>query len=245
MKKVLLVALFVITLSLTGCDQVESTITDLQDKVTDVKTDVTETIEDVQEVATSLEEAETTIEELTTTLETASAALEEQAVLIAALQEQNATLLEEVNLTNTKIKNALSRDNWAVRKTRYDDSWNPFEAEYCFGVFDEDWSTITASDYTHNTGLKFIITIEQVQWGTEVFAKDSCGNYSEFILDDSSYGLYSTPAGFFEVGETYEVVFYKEIYFTVSQLGLLPLADMGDFGAYPTDLSGIVSSKVE
>ncbi|AIO17925.1 Chromosome partition protein Smc [Candidatus Izimaplasma bacterium HR1] len=245
MKKVLLVALLAITLTLTGCDQVEDTVTDLQDKITTVTTDL-------QTAVDAMGELETTITTLQTNLTTAGETitnLESNVVGVNANLEDAEARIEELEAelaqTNNKIKNALNRENWDIRKERYDASWAAYDAEYCFGVFDEDWSTITANDYTHNTGLKFIITIEQVQWGTEIFVKDSCGNYSEFIYSESSYSMYSTPASFFEVGETYEVVLYKEIYFTEYQLGLLPLTDMGEMGAYPTDLSGIVSTKIE
>lgn len=238
MKKVLLVLLLVFTFTLTGCDQVEETVTDLQTKLTDVTTDLSDATSTITDLQTTLTTANETITSLETSIEEADAALEASNARIAELEAQSA-------LTNTKIKNALNRDSWLTRKTRYNADWSSYEAEYCFGVFNEDWSTIVANDYTHNTGLKFVITIEQVLFGTEVYVKDSCGNYSEFIFDDSSYGLYSTPANFFEAGATYEVVLYKETYFMTPQLGLLPLVDMADFGQYPTDLSGIVSTKQE
>ena len=232
MKKLLVVALLAITLTLTGCDQVEGTVTDLQTKLTTVT-------DDLSTAVTTLETANTAITTLQTSLDEATTSLEASDARIAALEA-------ELNLTNSKIKNALNRDSWLTRKTKYNADYSSYEAEYCFGVMDEDWSTITANDYTHNTGLKFVITIEQSStfMGTsEVFVKDSCGNYSEFIYADSSYSLYSTPADLFEVGATYEVVLYKEVYFTTYQLGLLPLTDMEAYGAYPTDQSGIVSTK--
>ena len=245
MKKVLLVALFVITLTLTGCDQVESTVTDLQSKLTTVTEDLTDaadTIADLETSLTTMQDSLTTASETITNLEAnvvgVNANLEEA-------EERIAELESELALTNTKIKNALNRDNWDIRKTKYNPDYSTYEAEYCFGVFDEDWSTITANDYTHNTGLKFEITVLQVQWGTEIFVTDSCGNYSEFIFDESSYGLYSAPLGYFEVGETYEVVLYKEVYFMEPQLGFLPAADMAEYGAYPEDLSALVINKIE
>lgn len=126
----------------------------------------------------------------------------------------------------------------------YNPDYSAFDAEYCFGIFNEDWTQEVSSDYTHNGGLKFVITIENIQWGTEIFAKDSCGNYSDFVYQNSQYSLYSMPVGLLEVGKTYEVVLYEETYFTLPQLGLLPLSEMGDFGAYPEDLSGIVFEEV-
>ncbi len=234
MKKLFTLSLLVLGLALTGCTEG----TENDDNLTELETQVTE-------LSSKLDTQETQITGLETDLETATTDLTAAEELIAELQEQNAALQSGINLTNSKIKNALNRDSWLTRKVKYNADFSSYEAEYCFGIFDEDWTAETASDYTHETGLKFVITVEQIQWGTEVFVKDSCGNYSEFIYENSSFGLYSTPVDFFEVGKTYEVVLYKEVYFTVAQLGLLPVASMGDFGAYPTDLSAIVSTEVE
>jgi outer membrane murein-binding lipoprotein Lpp len=228
MKKLALLVLVAVgVFTLSGCVDTDTITEDanaLSDKVTALETKI-----DAQK---------TTVIALETEIAAANDYIDE-------LEAQSAALLSKVNETNTKIKNALNRDTWVDRKVKYNADYTSYDAEYCFGIFDEDWSTITANDYTHNTGLKFVITIEQVVWGTEVFAKDSCGNYSEFIFDNSSYGLYSVPVDFFETGKTYEVVLYKETYFTTPQLGLLPAADMGDFGAYPTDLTAIVKTEVQ
>lgn len=228
MKKVVsLLVLLLAVFTLTGC--VDTEAIDAEQKA-------------LEDKITALEEKVTTAQ---TEIDAAEASMVTANEYIDALEAQNAALEAKINETNSKIKNALNRDSWSVRKTRYNADYTSYEAEYCFGAFDEDWSTIAANDYTHNTGLKFQITVEQIVWGTEMFVKDSCGNYSEFIFDASSYGLYSVPADMFEVGKTYDVVLYKEAYFTSNQLGLLPKADMGDFGAYPADLSAIVATEVQ
>ena len=238
MKKVLLGLLLVLTLTLTGCDQVEESVTDLQSKLTTVTTDLSDAVDTIDDLDETLETANTTITELQTSLTDATTALTTAQAEIAALEA-------EVNLTNAKIKNALSRDTWTERKVTYNADWSANNAEYCFGIFDTDWSTLDADDYTHNGGLKFVLTIESIEWGTEVFAKDSCGNYSNFLFDNSMYAFYSAPVGFFEEGATYEVVLYKDVYFAGSpaQLGFLPAADLDAQGQYPTDLTGIVSTK--
>ena len=232
MKKVITLTLLVFGLALTGCT---TDNTDLQTQVTTLETNLTT-------ATTSL----TTIQGDLATSTVEISELEEQLALsntvIAELQE---ALIKAADLANTKLLNAFGRDTWASRKIAYDAAWTPSDAEFCFGVFDEDWSTIAANDYTHNGGLKFVITIEEVQWSTEYLAKDSCGNYSELIYHNSPYGLFSMPADLFEAGNTYNVVLYKEAYVTVPQLGLLPLADMGDYSAYPVDLSGIIAELVE
>lgn len=226
MKKGFLVIAFALVFALAGC-----TTTDYTDQLAELESKI-------DALETSNEELNTSLTEVTTSLEEANGK-------ITVLEEENAVLETLAKSTNTRIKNALDRDNWKSRKVMYNADFTSYDAEYCFGIIDEDWTQEAASDYTHNGGLKFIITIEEVQWGTEIFAKDSCGNYSEFVYQSSPYSLYSTPAGTFEVGKTYEVVLYKETYFTVPQLGLLPLADMGDFGAFPEDLSAIVVTEVE
>lgn len=233
MKKVLLLVVFAITFTLAGCDQVEETVTDLQTKLTSA----TDTITSLE---STLETANTAITELENSVTEAASALDTAEAQIAALED-------EVNLTNAKIKNALSRDTWTKRKVTYNADWSPNNAEFCFGVFEDDWSTYASDDYAHNGGLKFVLTIESVEWGTEVFAKDSCGNYSNFLFDSSMYAFYSAPAGYFEEGATYEVVLYKDVYFVGSpaQLGFLPAADLTAQGQYPTDLTGIVSTKKE
>lgn len=234
MKKVLVVLLFVFTFTLTGCDQVEETVTDLQTKLTEVTSDLSDATATITSLETTLTTANTSITELETSLEDAESE-------IAALQS-------EIDLTNTKIKNALSRDTWTKRKVTYNPDYSTNNEEYCFGIFNDDWSTLPADDYKHNGGLKFVITIEQMStgWSTEIFAKDSCGNYSNFLFENSMYAFYSAPDGYFEVGETYEVVLYKESYFPGSpeQLGFLPAADLVQ-GAYPEDLSALVINKQE
>lgn len=248
MKKVLLGLLLVLTVTLTGCDQVEETVTDLQTKLTTVTTDLGTAIDTINELDETLETAETTIEGLQISLTTATTALETNAAALTEANEQIAELEAEIALTNTKIKNALNRDTWKQRKVSYNPDWSTNNDEYCLGVFDvEDWSTLpddafkTVSGTT--VGLKFVLTITSISSGysTEIFATDSCGNYSDFLNAASAYGFYSAPAGYFEVGETYEVILYKDVYFAGSpaQLGFLPAADMAEFGAYPTDLSGL------
>lgn len=237
MKKLLVVLTFVLgVMVLNACDTTE--FTDFTEDISKLDTSVSNLLDEIDAV----EEALTAKEDELSALQAQIDALEAQNELIA---EQNEALLEEIMATNSKIKNALNRDNWAARKVKYTPEYVAYDAEYCFGVFDEDWSLIEANDYTHNDGLKFEITITDVLWGTEFYAKDSCGNYSEFIYQESPFGFYSMPANYLEVGKTYEVVLYKEIYFTVPQLGLLPLAELGDWGSYPTDLSGIIATVVE
>lgn len=245
MKKFITLTLIVLGLALTGCTSTSPENTDL--------TDLEATVTALQSQVTTLE---TTLSTVNTSIVTLEGDLEdvedENTDLGSELLTSNETIVElqealnaATDLANAKLRSAFGRDTWLLRKVAYDESWNPVDAEYCFGVFDEDWSTITTNDYTHNGGLKFVITIEEIRFGTEYLAKDSCGNYSEFLYEDSAYGLYSMPIGFFEVGNTYSVVLYKDTYFTVPQLGLLPVADMGDFGAYPEDLSAIVSELIE
>ncbi len=244
MKKVLLGLLLVLTVTLTGCDQVEESVTDLQDKLTTVTSDLSTAVDTIEDLDETLDAANTTITNLQGSLTDATTALDEADAKIAALEA-------EVALTNTKIKNALTRDTWTARKVTYNADWTPNNAEYCFGIYDtEDWSTLADDDYKvtngDSTGLKFLITIESIEWGTEIFAKDSCGNYSNFLFDNSSYAFYSSPAGFFEAGATYEVVLYKEVYMygSPAQLGFLPEVDLvGDFNLYPEDLTGIQATK--
>lgn len=227
MKKVVLSMVMVFALVLfTGCEEV----TDFSDDVSSLNDEVLALQTQITEAKTALDELEGTVGEITEKNE--------------ELALENAALLEQMKTTNARIKNALNRDSWSTRKIGYNPDYTPYEAEYCFGVFDVDWSTITDSEYTHNGGLKFVITVESVMWGTEVFVKDSCGNYSEFIYANSSYSFYSVPNGLLEEGKTYEVVLYKEAYFSVDQLGLLPSADL-EFGMYPTDLSNIVITEIE
>jgi|LGOV01.1.fsa_nt_gb hypothetical protein len=235
MKKIITLSLFVFGLALTGCTTESTDFADLQTQVTTLEASLTIATTSLTSLEGNLENAEDDIADLESELETSN-------TIVSSLQE---ALINASELANAKLLNAFGRDTWLIRKVAYDASWIPSDAEYCFGVFNEDWSTIDANDYTHNGGLKFVITIEEVKWGTEYLAKDSCGNYSELLYQDSPYGLYSMPAGLFEVGKTYSVVLYKDTYFTVPQLGLLPVADMGDFGAYPEDLSGITSELIE
>lgn len=243
MKKVLLGLLLVLTITLTGCDQVEGTITDLQDKLTTVTTDLNTAVDTISDLDETLTAANTTITELQTSLTEATTSLDDAEAKIQALEA-------EIALTNAKIKNALTRDTWTQRKVTYNPDWTSNNAEYCFGVFDTDWTTLTDDDYkttkSNVIGLTFVITIESVEWGTEVFAKDSCGNYSNFLFDNSMYAFYSAPFGYFEEGATYEVVLYKDVYFAGSpaQLGFLPEVDLvGDFNSYPEDLTGIQATK--
>lgn len=246
MKKIITLTLFVFGLALTGCTTAETentelsdleiTVTNLQAQVTTLETYINTTTNPfIESTQGDLEDAEVEISDLQDVVAASN-------VTITALQE---ALDNASALANKKLLNAYGRDTWLLRKVAYDASYVATDTEYCFGVFDEDWSTIVSNDYTHNGGLKFVITIEEVKWGTEYFAKDSCGNYSELLYQNSPYGLYSMPTGLFEVGNTYTVVLYKDVYFTVPQLGLLPAADMGAYGAYPTDISGIVSELVE
>jgi len=225
MKKVLLVALVALMVTLSGCTtELETSLTELEAKLASL---------------------ETTIEAQEKEIDNLEVELGEKSEEITGLESLNAELDSVIKTTNSRIKNALNRDNWASRKVKYNADYSSYDAEYCFGIFDENWTLENPSDYTHNTGLKFVITVEQLMWGTEMFVKDSCGNYSEFIYDDSSYSMYSIPAGFFTEGETYEVVLYKDVYFTVNQLGLLPVSEMEAFGAYPADLSGIEFTKLD
>jgi len=245
MKKIITLTVFVFGLALTGCTaeptestdltELQATVTALQTQVTTLETNLTTTNTSSVSTQGDLENAEDQI----TDLEVALAASN---TTITELQE---SLNNAADLANAKLLNAFGRDTWLLRKVAYDASWVASDAEYCFGVFNEDWTTIVANDYTHNGGLKFVITIEEVQWGTEYLAKDSCGNYSELLYQNSPYGLYSMPVDLFEAGNTYNVVLYKDTYFTVPQLGLLPVAEMGAFGAYPEDLSGITSELIE
>ena len=254
MKKVLGLLLVVSVFILAGCEQGEDLVKDIQDlggDITDLTGDITdvtgnlETLtEDLEEAQSSLTDALTANDNLTTDLDALEEIVAGMQAELDALTEENAALQAEVDVTTDKIKNALDRETWQQRKVKYNADWTSYEAEYCFGIFDEDWSTLATDDYSHNTGLKFVVTVEEIVWGTEMFVKDSCGNYSVFLYQSSPYALYSIPAGFFEVGKTYEVVMYKEMYFTTYQLGFLPLADMGDFGAYPEDLSGVVVTEI-
>jgi hypothetical protein len=203
--------------------------------------DLSPEIKAVEVSVTSLEEDLVALETIVDNMNTE---LEQKEMAISVLEDENAALLESIKTMNSRIKNALNRDEWATRKIGYNADYSSYEAEYCFGIFDLDWSLEADGDYKYNEGLKFVITIEEITWGTEAFVKDSCGNYSEFIYENSSYSLYSIPTDYFEVGKTYEVILYKDVYFSVAQLGLLPLFEMGDFGSYPTDLSGIVATEL-
>lgn len=244
MKKALLGLLLVLTLTLTGCDQVEETVTDLQSKLTTVTSDLDTAVDTIDDLDSALETAETTITDLQTDLDAAEAKIAELESSIADAKRAE---------THEQYVNAMARDDWKSRNSVLNQDWTTTETEYCFGVYDtEDWSTLVADDYKvtngASTGLKFVITIEKIEWGTEIFAKDSCGNYSNFIFDASKYGFYSAPAAFFEEGATYEVVLYKEVYMAGSpaQLGFLPEAVLeGDYNSYPADLSGIQATKKE
>jgi len=224
MKKLIVLSLFVLGLTLTGCTDGYVSSSELEDLNVTLSTRVGELDTAVSELITEKEAQDATILELS---------------------QENEALQEALDLQYAKLKNVYARDLWASRKVNYDPvTYAPVEAEYCFGVYDDDWSTITANDYTQGAGLHFVVTVLEVQWGTEVLLQDSCGNFSELLLTNSSYGMYSMPTGLLEVGKTYDVVLYKDVYFTIPQLGFLPLTEMGDWGAYPEDISGITLSEI-
>ena len=236
MKKVLAIVLAFSVVLLAGCG--EFSTSDLNEKITVLEAQISliesaneNLISESEEMHEELHEMHDEVHELHEELHASEELIEE--------------LQEEVSSTNSRIKNALDRENWAVRKVKYNADWTTSDAEYCLGVFDEDWSTLPEDDFKVGEGLKFVITVETVSWGTEIFVKDSCGNYSEFVYQSSPFSMYSMPTGLLEEGKTYEVVLYKEMYFTEYQLGFLPLAEMGEFGAYPEDLSGIIYQEVE
>lgn len=244
MKKVLGLLLVLTLFVMAGCEEGE----EILQNVEDLTVELSDLADDLAAAQTALTEAQGANDTLTTDLETLQNTVAGLQTELDALNAENDALQAEVDETSDKVKNALNRDSWDIRKVRYNADWTNYDAEYCFGVFDEDWTTITANDYTYGEGLKFVITIEELAWGTEIFAKDSCGNYSVFIYPNSNYAFYSAPFGLLEEGKTYEVVLYKEMYFTEYQLGLLPSAEMvmGDFGlTYPVDLSGIMVTEVE
>lgn len=237
MKKVLTVLVAISVVLLAGCIG----NTDLEQDITVLKSQIS-LLESAKETQSgNLADLKEEFDELHEELHELHDELHGSEELIEKLQEENAALKSEVN---DKIKNALNRENWASRKVRYNADWTSYEAEYCLGVMDDDWSTLQADDYSQGEGLLFIITIEEILWDTEILVKDSCGNYSTFLYSSSPFSLYSVPVGMFEVGKTYEVILYKETYFTVPQLGLLPLAEMGEWGAYPEDLSGIIVTEI-
>lgn len=272
MKKVLLIVLTFSVMLLAGCTEatdyadqlkaledkvaaletskteLENSVTELEGTITNLENDITELENENTNQASDVVVLEVELGLLESKLDDAEAALETATTDIETLEMEKAALQAEIKVVNDKIKNALNVENWTTRKVTYNADFSTNNEEYCFGAINSetDWSTFDDDDYRVGNGLKFVITVLDVEWGTEIFAQDSCGNYSEFYFQHSPYMFYSMPAGMFEVGKTYEVVLYREVYMfgSPAQVGVLPAADLIDGWQYPTDLSGVSVTEV-